>query len=97
MQYAQNAMKHYEDKYGKNPAAYLLSQPKNAAEIRSTQDKELEYLFDQVVFEIEERQQFLEELTNGGQAPNTAVESRMKNEIVERIGELQKIKELQNR
>ena len=29
MNIAQNAMKHYEEKYGKNPADFLLSQPKN--------------------------------------------------------------------
>ena len=45
--------------------------------------------------EIEERQQFLEEMTKNG--TNKEVESRMKKEIVDRIGELQKIKELQNK
>ena len=29
MQIAKNAMKHYEEKYGKNPADFLLSQPSN--------------------------------------------------------------------
>ena len=81
-------MKHYEEKYGKNPAAYLLSQPTNISEHRSQQDKELEDLFDSIVFEIEERQQFLEEVTLGGKQPNKEVEARMKKEIVERIGEL---------
>ena len=27
--YAANAMKHYEEKYGKNPGKFLFSQPKN--------------------------------------------------------------------
>ena len=49
-------MKHYEEKYGKNPAAYLLAQPKDIKEHRSQQDQELEDLFDSIVFEIEERQ-----------------------------------------
>ena len=35
MQMASNAMQHYEEKYGKNPADYLLSQPKNLKEARS--------------------------------------------------------------
>lgn len=43
-------------------------------------------MFDQVVYEIEERQQFLEDMNPGGN--NKAVEVRMKKEIVERIGEL---------
>jgi hypothetical protein len=81
-------MKHYEEKYGKNPANYLLSQPGNLSEHRSQQDKELEDLFDQIVFEIEERQQFLEEVTQGGKVANKEIEARMKKEIVERIGEL---------
>ena len=54
----------------------------------------MEDIFDSIVFEIEERQQFLEEVTNGGKVPNKEVEARMKGEIVERIGELQKVKEL---
>ena len=59
-------MKHYEEKYGKNPADFLLSQPKNIGDVRSRQDEELQELFDSVVDEIEERQQFLEEMTLGG-------------------------------
>lgn len=43
---AQNAMKHYEEKYGVNPSQYLLSQPKSAKEARTKQDEELQDLFD---------------------------------------------------
>lgn len=90
-----NAIKHYEEKYGKSPAAYALSQPTSLAQAQSDQDDELNDLFDQIAIEIEERQQFLEEMTKTG--PNKEVEDRMKKEIVERIAELQKIKELQNK
>ena len=82
-------MKHYEEKYGVNPAHFLLSQPQNLEQARSKQDEELEDLFEQIIYEIEERQQFLEECGN-----NKEVENRMKKEIVDRIAELQKIKEL---
>lgn len=60
--------------------------------MQSEQDEELEDLFDSVVEEIEERQQHLEEL---GDNATTAIENRIKNEIVERIGELQRIRDLQ--
>ena len=81
-------MKHYEEKYGKNPAAWLLAQPSNIQEHRSQQDRELEDLFDQIVFEVEERQMHLEEVTQGGKKPNREIEARIKAEIVDRIGEL---------
>ena len=51
-------------------------------------------MFDQIVFEIEERQQFLDEMTLNGKVENAEVEKRMKKEIVDRVSELQKIKEL---
>ena len=92
-QIAANAMKHYEEKYGKNPAEYLLSQPTSLLQAQTEQDRELQDLFDQITIEIEERQKFLEDMTKQG--PNKEVEDRMKREIVDRIGELQKIKELQ--
>jgi len=53
--FAENAMKHYEEKYGMNPAKYLLTWDTTATEIRSKQDQELQDLFDQIIFEIEER------------------------------------------
>jgi transcription antitermination factor NusA-like protein len=59
------------------------------------QDDELEELFDSVVEEIEERQMYLEKVTDCG--GNKEIEARVKNEIVGRIGELQKIRELQNK
>jgi len=93
--YASNAMKHYEEKYGKNPGKFLFTQSNNAKETRTQQDEELSDLFDTVIMEIEERQQFLEEMTKSGH--NKEVETRMKKEIVDRIGELQKIKELMNK
>lgn len=45
-QIAVNAMKHYEEKFGKNPAAFLLSQPKTVEQARGAQDRELQDLFD---------------------------------------------------
>lgn len=90
--YAQNAMKHYEEKYGVNPEALLL--PGGSLDAaRTKQQEELQDLFDTVVFEIEDRQQFLEEMSGG----NKQVEERVKKEIIDRIAELQKIKELQHK
>lgn len=63
--------------------------------VRGKQEKELQDLFDQIIYEIEDRQQFLEDMTKN--ASNPEVEARMKKEIVERVGELQKIKELQEK
>ena len=67
-------------------------QTKNRAHIQSAQDEELEDLFESVVEEIEERQEHLESL---GDMADKQLQERIKNEIIERIGELQKIKELQ--
>jgi hypothetical protein len=49
------------------------------------------------VYEIEERQQHLEQMTASGKQENKDVEARMKKEIVDRVAELQRIKELQHR
>lgn len=89
-------MEHYEQKYGANPALLqkLQKQPKTRAALQSEQDDELEDLFDSVVEEIQERQQHLEDL---GPAADREIQMRMKNEIVERIGELQRIRDLQAR
>lgn len=62
---------------------------------KEEQDEELEELFDSIVDEIEERQEYLEHIMAAGGKKD--IEARTKNEIVERIGELQKIRELQNR
>ena len=69
--------------------------PKTHEEIRDEQDQELEDLFDSVVEEIEERQQYLDEVIAIGGRKD--IEQRVKNEIVERIAELQKIREIQNK
>ena len=45
MQIAKNAMKHYEEKYGKNPADMLLN-PISLDKVKSSQDSELQDLFD---------------------------------------------------
>ena len=94
-QNAKNAMKHYEEKFGMNPADFLLNQPTTANQIQTKQDEELHDLFDQIIYEIEDRQQHLEDITKGGTVQNKQVETQMKKEIVDRIAELQKIKELQ--
>ena len=51
-------------------------------------------MFESVVEEIEERQEYLESVMECG--GNKEVEARVKGEIVARIGELQKIRELQS-
>lgn len=62
--------------------------------VRSQQDAELEDLFESVVEEIEERQEYLEKM---GTDCDKATQSRIKGEIVARIGELQRIRELQSK
>ena len=89
------ALQHFQEKYGKAPLDLLQQRPKTKEEIRSEQDQELEDLFDSVVEEIEERQDYLEQVMAMGGKKD--VEKRLKNEIVERIAELQKIRELQNK
>ena len=69
----------------------MQRQPKSKAAIQSEQDEELEDLFYSVAEEIEERQLHLEDL---GENCDRNIEARIKNEIVERIGELQKIRDL---
>ena len=60
--------------------------------MRSEQDEELEDLFDAVAEEIEERQRHLEDL---GDMADKNIEARIKGEIVDRIGELQRIRNMQ--
>ena len=93
---AERALAHYEQKYGQNPTLLqkLQKHPKSKAAIQSEQDEELEDLFESVVEEIEERQRHLEDM--GDQATQD-IQTRMKNEIVDRIGELQRIRDLQAR
>ena len=47
-----------------------------------------------MVDEIEERQEYLEKVMECG--GKKEIEARVKNEIIERIGELQRIRELQS-
>ena len=72
----------------------LQSKPKTKAAYQSEQDEELEDLFESVVEEIEERQHHLEQL---GDLADKNIETRIKAEIVERIGELEKIRKLQSK
>eukprot|EP00347_Sterkiella_histriomuscorum_P010966 403374256 len=92
---AQKALQHYQEKYGKPPGDILNLRPKTHDEIRNDQDDELEELFDSVIEEIEERQEYLEEVMKMGGRKD--IEARTKNEIVDRIAELQKIREIQNK
>ena len=66
--------------------------PKTKEEIRTEQDEELEDLFESVIDEIEERQLHLDKVMEMG--GNKEIAGRLKNEIVERVAELQKIREL---
>ena len=92
---AHKALQHYQEKYGKAPSDLLSMRPKTKEEYRTEQDQELEDLFDSIVDEIEDRQVYLDQIQKiGGQKE---VEKRMKSEIVERIAELQKIREIQNK
>lgn len=69
--------------------------PKTNEEVRTEQDEELEDLFDTVIEEIEDRQEYLEKVIEMG--GNKEIEKRIKNEIVERVAELQKIREIQSK
>ena len=66
-------------------------------EVRSEQEQELEDLFDAIVEEIDDRQQTLEKIIDMTDAKAKEMVARLKAEIVDRIGELQKIRELQNK
>ena len=63
----------------------MLQKPSDLKHVKSKQDAELEDLFASVEEEIEERQNHLERL---GDAADKATQERIKNEIIERIGEL---------
>jgi len=56
--------------------------------------EELNSIFDQVVQEIEERQQFLESVDH---LDEPKLKDKIKREIIERIAELQKITEMRQR
>ncbi len=89
---AQKALQHYQEKYGKPPGDLLNMRPKTNEEVRGEQDEELEDLFESIIEEIEERQEHLEQvIAMGG---NKQIEARMKGEIVARVAELQKIREI---
>ena len=91
---AQRALQHYEQKYGANPALQNVLKNRSKESIQTEQDAELDDLFQSVVEEIEERQEHLEEL---GDAADKILQERIKAEIIDRIAELQKIKELQSK
>lgn len=95
MTIAQRAIQHYEEKYGKPPTDLLKIRPKTKEQIVNEQDEELEDLFESVIEEIEERQQHLEQVI--GMGGNKDIEKRLKHEIVSRVAELQKIREIQNK
>lgn len=91
-----NSLVHYEEKYGAKTSEImkLLQKPSDMKHVKSAQDAELEDLFDSVVEEIEERQEFLEKM---GKDIDKPTQSRIKGEIVTRIGELQRIREIQSK
>lgn len=57
---AQKALQHYQEKYGKPPGDLLNMRPKTNEEVRNEQDEELEDLFESVIEEIEDRQEYLD-------------------------------------
>lgn len=72
----------------------MLQKPGDLKHVQSKQDAELEDLFASVEEEIEDRYNHLEAL---GDQCDKDTQDRIKKEIVERIGELQRIRELQNK
>lgn len=91
---SKNHGEHYEEKYGvkQSQIKKLLQKPSDMKHVRSAQDAELEDLFLSVVEEIEDRQEHMERL---GEGCDKVTAQRLKNEIIERVGELQRIRELQ--
>lgn len=92
------AAEYYAERYGKtlDPNSLKKQTPSEAG--FSTADEqylELEGIFDDVVREIEERQNYLKEITKIGRSKD--IEDRTKREIVERIAELQKIRAMQKK
>jgi len=80
--------------------SYTYQKPKpeentNKKGLTKTEEEiELENLYNDVVAEIEDRQQYLEEIAH---LDEPKIKERVKNEIVERVAELQKIIKMMNR
>ena len=92
------ASKYYEEKYGKalDPKSLEKYEPSESGmTVADQQNAELEDIFDQVVDEIQERQNYLKEISEIGKSKD--IEERVKAEIVARIAELQKIREMQRK
>jgi len=92
------AAKYYSEKYGKAFDPHSLDKLTPSEAGYSTVDEqnaELEDLFTQVVEEVEERQKHLNDISKLGN--NKDIEKRVKDEIVERIADLQKIREMQRK
>eukprot|EP00343_Euplotes_focardii_P004351 CAMPEP_0205813006 /NCGR_PEP_ID=MMETSP0205-20121125/17639_1 /ASSEMBLY_ACC=CAM_ASM_000278 /TAXON_ID=36767 /ORGANISM="Euplotes focardii, Strain TN1" /LENGTH=197 /DNA_ID=CAMNT_0053094611 /DNA_START=108 /DNA_END=698 /DNA_ORIENTATION=- len=86
------AADYYSEKYGKvlDPNSLEKYAPSEGGfSTADVQNAELEDLFNDVVKEIEDRQKYLKDLSKLGD--NKDIEERTKNEIIERIAELQKI------
>ena len=66
--------------------------PKPVTTGKKTEMEELDDLFDNIMKEIEERQEHLETVLKAGKNPE--IEARIKTEITSRISELQKVAEL---
>jgi len=80
-------------KIPKKLVAYTYEKPKKEEDekkgmTKSEQQEELEQLYEDVVAEIEERQQYLEEINH---LDEPKIKERVKKEIVDRVAELQKI------
>jgi len=80
-------------KIPKKLVTYTYEKPKKEEDekkgmSKSEQQQELEQLYEDVVAEIEERQQYLEEINH---LDEPKIKERVKKEIVDRVAELQKI------
>lgn len=61
---SKNSLAHYEEKYGQKSSEIMkiLQKPSDMKHVKNAQDAELDDLFDSVVEEIEERQEFIEKM-----------------------------------
>lgn len=79
---------HYEEKYGTKRGPKIRDAG-DAELVAREQGRELQDLFDAIAYEIDERQQYLEQIEKGGEVAGSAdIKERTKREIVDRVGEL---------
>lgn len=79
-------------KISKKQLYFLKKTEKSEAKLEKTDEKqELRQMYDEIIAEMEERQQFLESIAH---LDEPALKEKIKREIIDRVSELQKISEM---